>query len=222
MEACVLDHTPGFDLPAQVELPPPDSEGGRGLYLIKTLCDHAGYFRGGGENRLELKKKRLVPGVILDGAAAAGLQSRLDESQATLDLMTEELASAYESLSTIFRFSAELSDQLQPEEFARKWLGEVSKIAAADWFILRLFEEGRGLKLVAGSNPQDLGLRDVLSLENAGVADVSVELRAASFRIDVWFDAAHPVPEADPLFTLAGRGGGFSRPSSSTTGCSGS
>ena len=212
VEACVLDHTPGFELPAQVELPPPDSEGGRGLFLIKTLCDQAGYFRSTGANRLELKKKRQAPGVILDGAAMDGLQSRLNESTATLDLMTEELASAYESLSTIFRFSAELSDQLQPEEFARKWLGEVSKIAAADWFILRLFEEGRGLKLVAASNLQDLGLRDVLSLENAGVRDVSVELRAASLRMDVWFDAAHPVPETDPLFALAGRGGGFSHP----------
>ena len=58
VEACIMDHTPGFDFPEQVELPPPDSEDGRGLYLIKTLTDHAGYFRGRGENRLLLKKKR--------------------------------------------------------------------------------------------------------------------------------------------------------------------
>ena len=140
--------------------------------------------------------------------------SRVEYSvaQATLDLMTEELASAYESLSTIFRFSAELADQPKPEEFARKWLGEVSKIAAADWFVLRLIEEGQGLKLVASSSAPTAGLREVLSLENAGVMDVSVELRAASFRIDVWFDTGHSVPEMDPLFPLAQRGGGFSHP----------
>jgi len=137
------------------------------------------------------------------------LQQQFTESQATLDLMTEELASAYESLSTIFRFSAELAERPKPEEFARKWLGEVSKIAAADWFILRLMEEGQGLKVVASS---ESGSPEILSLENAGEADVSVEMRAASFRMDVWFDSAHPVPEMDPLSRLARQGGGFSHP----------
>jgi serine phosphatase RsbU (regulator of sigma subunit)/anti-sigma regulatory factor (Ser/Thr protein kinase) len=216
VDARVIDHTPGFDMPENVELPPPDSEDGRGLFLIKTLSDAARYYRGHGENCLELKKKRLTPGPLPEAVAPEAtngtLTGRLAESQATLDLMTEELASAYESLSTIFRFSAELADQPKPEEFARKWLGEVSKIAAADWFVLRLIEEGQGLKLVASSSAPTAGLREVLSLENAGVMDVSVELRAASFRIDVWFDTGHSVPEMDPLFPLAQRGGGFSHP----------
>jgi serine phosphatase RsbU (regulator of sigma subunit)/anti-sigma regulatory factor (Ser/Thr protein kinase) len=225
VEAVVIDHTPGFDFPDQVELPPPDSEDGRGLYLIKTLTDHAGYFRGRGENRLQLKKKRQTPAAVPASLPApapvaapapapepAGptWEQQFTESQATLDLMTEELASAYESLSTIFRFSAELAERPKPEEFARKWLGEVSKIAAADWFVLRLMEDGLGLKVVA-SFPELLA-PEVLSLENAGEADVSVEMRAASFRMDVWFDSGHPVPEMDPLSKLALQGGGFSHP----------
>jgi serine phosphatase RsbU (regulator of sigma subunit)/anti-sigma regulatory factor (Ser/Thr protein kinase) len=218
VEACVVDHTPGFDLPEAVELPPPDSENGRGLFLMKALSDQAGYFRGHGENHLVLKKKRLPADPAAASATPApaesageeALRQNLAEARNTLDLMTEELASAYESLATIFRFSAELADQTKPEEFARKWLGEVAKIAAADWFLLRLVDEKVGLQLVACA--PDPGLRPGLSLDNAGIADVSVEMRAASFRMDVWFDAAHPVAEADPLFKLARQGGGFSHP----------
>ena len=214
VEARVQDRGPGFELPDQVELPPPESENGRGLFLIKTLSDEAAYYRGKGENWLVLKKKRLTAGtqpVIPATPVPDNVQTQdLATSEATLELMTEELASAYESLSTIFRFSAELSEQPKPEEFARKWLGEVSKIAAADWFILRLLEEGEGLKVVASS--VDLNGREVLSLENAGETDVSLEMRAASFRMDVWFDPAHPVAAIDPLAKVAGQGSGFAHP----------
>ena len=214
VEARVQDHGPGFELPDQVELPPPDSEDGRGLFLIKTLTDEAAYYRGKGENWLVLRRQRLTPGTPPAIATAPVPDDRqkqqLADSEATLDLMTEELASAYESLSTIFRFSAELSEQPKPEEFARKWLGEVSKIAAADWFILRLMEEGEGLKVVASS--VDLAGREVLSMENAGEGDVSLEMRAASFRMDVWFDPTHPVAAIDPLAKFAGQGSGFAHP----------
>jgi serine phosphatase RsbU (regulator of sigma subunit)/anti-sigma regulatory factor (Ser/Thr protein kinase) len=226
VEARVQDHGPGFDLPDEVELPPPDSEDGRGLFLIKTLTDEAAYYRGRGGNWLVLRKKRQTPGapsappsdvatvvapaVVTVPIADNGWTEKLAASESTLELMTEELASAYESLATIFRFSAELADQPKPEEFARKWLGEVSKIVAADWFILRLFEEGEGLKLVASS--MDMAGLEALSLENAGEADVSLEMRAASFRMDVWFDSAHPVAAVDPLAKLARQGSGFSHP----------
>jgi anti-sigma regulatory factor (Ser/Thr protein kinase) len=56
IELRVTDHTPGFDWPKKVQLPAPDSESGRGLYLIQTLMDSANYFRGNGENILVLRK----------------------------------------------------------------------------------------------------------------------------------------------------------------------
>jgi serine phosphatase RsbU (regulator of sigma subunit) len=71
-------------------------------------------------------------------------------------------------------------------------------------------DEGRGLKVVACA--PDPGLRETLWLETDGSTDVSVEMRAAGSHTDVWFDATHPVAELDPLFKLAGRGGGFSHP----------
>src|SRR5579871_6082733 len=56
IELRVTDHTPGFNFPTKVELPNPDSESGRGLYLIQTVMDSANYFRGHGANILELRK----------------------------------------------------------------------------------------------------------------------------------------------------------------------
>src|SRR5438874_120786 len=37
LELRVTDHTPGFDWPERATLPRPESEGGRGLYLIRSL-----------------------------------------------------------------------------------------------------------------------------------------------------------------------------------------
>src|ERR1044071_7094075 len=50
VELRVNDHTPGFIWPGRVELPDPESERGRGLYLIQSLMDGAEYFRGVGSN----------------------------------------------------------------------------------------------------------------------------------------------------------------------------
>lgn len=54
----VLDHTDGFDWPEKVSLPDPESEGGRGLYLIESLMDSASYVHGPAGNILFLCKKR--------------------------------------------------------------------------------------------------------------------------------------------------------------------
>lgn len=56
IEFWITDHTPGFEWPKHVELPDPESESGRGLYLIQTLMDSAKYFRSPSENILVLRK----------------------------------------------------------------------------------------------------------------------------------------------------------------------
>jgi hypothetical protein len=99
------------------------------------------------------------------GASAASLQARLEEAQSTLDLMTEELASAFESLSAGFRFSAELTGQDSPEVFVRKWPEELLATVQAD---------------------------PVYSLAPAELAKAPVVVRASRARKDVWFDAANP------------------------------
>ncbi len=58
VEFRIHDHTPGFEWPEQIELPPPESESGRGLPLMAARMDYTGYFRGRGENILVLRKHR--------------------------------------------------------------------------------------------------------------------------------------------------------------------
>ena len=58
VEFLVHDHTAGFDWPEKIELPPPESEHGRGLYLIHTVMDSSGYLRGERENILLMRRSR--------------------------------------------------------------------------------------------------------------------------------------------------------------------
>ena len=57
IELRITDHGPGFAWPKTAELPSPDRESGRGLYLIRRLMDSANYLRGTDENVLVLQKK---------------------------------------------------------------------------------------------------------------------------------------------------------------------
>lgn len=200
VEVRVTDHTPGFDPPEQAELPPADSEHGRGIYLIQTLTDHSRYLRGRGENCYVLRKAR-SQGQIAQAAEMSSaspkaipstdLQAKLDEAQSTLELMTEELASAFESLSSVFRFSAELTGQGSPEVFARKWLEELLATVQADWFVFRLTDpDGSGLRLAASSGR--IQAEPVYSLSPPDFERAPVAVRAALSRKDVWFDAANP------------------------------
>jgi len=58
IELRVIDHGHGFAWPANIELPSPEDENGRGLYLIRRLMDSVQYERGNGRNALVLKRKR--------------------------------------------------------------------------------------------------------------------------------------------------------------------
>lgn len=54
----ITDHTCGFVLPDQVELPSFDAERGRGLFLIRTAMDSVGYECGADGNLLTLRMSR--------------------------------------------------------------------------------------------------------------------------------------------------------------------
>ena len=58
IELRITDHGPGFAWPETTDLPDPERESGRGLYLIRTLTDYAAYFRNTDENTLVLRKRR--------------------------------------------------------------------------------------------------------------------------------------------------------------------
>ena len=191
VEVRVTDHTPGFDLPETVELPPPDSEHGRGLFLIKSLTTEAEYLRGRKENCFVLRKRREQPAVAAPELTVEDLKQKLSEADSTLESMTEELASSFESLSAVFRFSSELTGQGNPEALARKWLDELLNTVQADWFVFRLAEpDGSALRLVAQSGR--VAAEPTYSLKPENVALAPVAVRAALERKDVWFDALNP------------------------------
>jgi len=54
----VVDHTSGFDWPEQAKLPPPESERGRGLFLIQAVMSSTQYTRSPSGNTLTLAKIR--------------------------------------------------------------------------------------------------------------------------------------------------------------------
>ena len=58
VELRVNDHTAGFRWPERAQLPEPECERGRGLFLIQCLMDSTGYFRGQRENSLVMRKAR--------------------------------------------------------------------------------------------------------------------------------------------------------------------
>src|SRR5689334_24888967 len=58
IELRVIDHGPGFSWPGEIELPDPEMETGRGLYLIRRVMDSVRYERGAGKNALVLRRKR--------------------------------------------------------------------------------------------------------------------------------------------------------------------
>lgn len=58
IELRITDKTAGFDWPEDVSLPSPDSECGRGLFLIRSVTDRSEYRREPGRNTLVLLKVR--------------------------------------------------------------------------------------------------------------------------------------------------------------------
>ena len=207
VEVRVNDHTPGFDWPVEAELPPDGSESGRGIFLIQNLTDESRYLRGSGENCLVLRKRRSAPAA----AASRDEAEELRDTRHTLDLMTEELASSYESLSAIFRFTAELQGVVDVEEFIPRWLGELLTITESHWFVLRLSDNASRRLRVVASSAKDWSSGPV-SLEASSPPSDFVEVKAASHHHDVWFDAAAPLSPTDPLADLARGGCGFAHP----------
>jgi serine phosphatase RsbU (regulator of sigma subunit)/anti-sigma regulatory factor (Ser/Thr protein kinase) len=192
IEMRVFDHTGGFELPRNFELPPPESEQGRGLYLIHAVMDTVDYLQGREVNCLFMGKLCSHRGEL---HPPEELREKLGESEQIITDMAEELSFCYESLSAIFRCSADLGRTNDIAEFSQRLLTDLSQITSADWFVLRLVgREGRFLEVFAASDPA-LKLAP-LDLRGGGH---SVELEAAEKRQDFWFDHHRPLEPNDPL-----------------------
>ncbi|MDB6066599.1 MAG: Protein serine/threonine phosphatase [Pedosphaera sp.] len=198
IEFRVHDHTPGFDWPVKIQLPEPESESGRGLYLIHSLMDRAGYFRGQNENMLVMSKRRpagLSPGYAESLEAQA---RKLAENDVVIHELLEELSSCYESLSAIFRYSTEQGKPGSLKEFAERLFRDLLQIMAAEWFVLRLVPRDEGLLAVFAASEPALGL-EPLTIPDPGGQAQSVEIEAALKRQPVWFDSHGPKSTEEAL-----------------------
>ncbi|MCC6231589.1 MAG: SpoIIE family protein phosphatase [Verrucomicrobiales bacterium] len=207
VELRVIDHTPGFELPDQSVLPDPFDEGGRGLYLMRTLSDSLKYLRGPDENCLVVRRQRSADG---PGESTADITAEHAMLQATLHTMTEEIATSYEILSAIFRFTEELNQGVGDTGFIERWLCELAQITGADWHILRLVDAtGRCLAVSHTSHPT--ANLDPIHLDTLSTS-CSVEVKAVTGHQDVWFDAQEPPSARDPLRCLGPELAGFAHP----------
>lgn len=199
-EIRLTDHTSGFDYPESVELPDAMSEGGRGLFLMETVCDSVQYLQGRGVNCMILRKRREEPGEVRDVQRELdGLRGEVAELNEALDGMTEELASSYESLAAIFKFSRELGNQRDLSDFARLLLDHLRKITESDWYVLRI--KGRDGKLSAFALSDESREFSAIDLSVESMPAVSCERQSAAERQDFWLEGWKD--ESDPLAVFA-------------------
>ena len=197
VELRVTDHTKGFALPSEIELPDPESESGRGLFLIRTLMDEVDYLRGSSSNCMTLRKVLSPSSALLVSSPAANweqMRIKLNESEQIITDMAEELSFCYEGLSAIFRCSSELGGNKSRKEFSDKLLHELAQIASADWFVLRLVSpDGAHLSVLSASD-SDFDL-EPLALSETGAAEAEAALKQQ----DVWLDGQRAWAAHDPL-----------------------
>lgn len=202
LEARVTDHTPGFDLPDAPELPDLESEGGRGLFLIRALTDHAAYLRGKDENQLILRKRcaRTTPASRAD---IAEIQRLLAESEQAVEQMGEELSSSYESLVAIFRYSAELGQDTDLREFSRRLVADLRQLTESDLAVLRLVNGARLETFMVSAADGHA----CTGLDRPVEGGSGVEAEALRSREDIWIGAGNPLAEQDPLSPVNPRSG---------------
>lgn len=204
IELRVNDHTAGFELPEEMLLPDFEKESGRGLFLINSLMDRVQYLRGRGQNCLVMRRKRKgkTRPVVSASARISELERRLEESEKVIRDMAEELSFCYESLSAIFRCSADLGKSEDLEDFASRLLTDLAQITSAEWFVFRMAGRGQNTLEVFTASKPSLKL-PALGL-GQGENGSSVEAEAALAREDVWFDHLNPLNAGDPLAQLEG------------------
>jgi serine phosphatase RsbU (regulator of sigma subunit)/anti-sigma regulatory factor (Ser/Thr protein kinase) len=214
IELRVTDHTPGFDWPERVKLPPLESEGGRGLFVIHSLMDEAAYLRGQDENNLVMRKSRCIQGYRHATAAPASLDAayhKLVESERVIGDMTRELCFRSETLAAIFHWSAELGRTNDLGDFSQRLLTDLLHISSTDWFVLRVVPADQPNLVVLSASEPALRLPP-LPVPTASQPNLPAEAEAAATRRDVWFDRGRPLARSDPLVAVKPDSLGLVRP----------
>jgi serine phosphatase RsbU (regulator of sigma subunit)/anti-sigma regulatory factor (Ser/Thr protein kinase) len=198
--ANIIDQTEGFDWPDTVSLPDDNSESGRGLFILEALTTARAYHRSRGRNTLTLERETALPYAL---SPAPANDPVLEE---TLDSMTEELSACYESLSAIFRFTAEARQTTTLTDFADRLLRHLATITGADYGMLRVVN-GPDLTTLANHSCHGPASCPV------GQSPYPMEAAAVSSRQDQWIEPSsapdqpqaglvHPFYHEDELMGL--------------------
>jgi serine phosphatase RsbU (regulator of sigma subunit)/anti-sigma regulatory factor (Ser/Thr protein kinase) len=233
LEMHVVDHTEGFNWPDKVELPAPQQENGRGLFIIRSVMEQVAYLRGTEENRLVLRKTLKAHRAGQAALSPQDLQQKLALSEEVIGTMAKELCFRSEALAAIFRCTSELGKTNAVEELSYRLLADLLQIVAADWFILRLVPKDEKSRLLLTKSSQPGLTLDPICLEpERGMAANSVkatirsrqhsiessfvggcaELQAAVSRKDVFFGPQNPLAPDDPLAQKLPRSVGLVQP----------
>jgi serine phosphatase RsbU (regulator of sigma subunit)/anti-sigma regulatory factor (Ser/Thr protein kinase) len=202
IELRVTDHTPGFNWPKKVVLPPPSSERGRGLFIIYSTMTEVSYMRGTDENVLVMRLTRSggdAPSA--EGSAtlsADEARRQLVESKRTTEGLVRELAFRSEVLSMIFRWCGELGRPNETTGFEMRLLQDILRLTAADWYVLRLISPTtRDLTVAAVSVPE--WLSGELDLPAIDAPPRGIEATVAASQESVAFDARKYLGPLEPL-----------------------
>jgi serine phosphatase RsbU (regulator of sigma subunit)/anti-sigma regulatory factor (Ser/Thr protein kinase) len=198
IECRVADRTQGFEWPKEISLPEPGSESGRGLFIIHSVSDQAGYLRGQDQNVLFFRHAR----------TSRPSDNHQVERDAILEQMVEELSSCYESLAAIFRHSAATHEAAQLKTFAQNLLQDVQRIVGADWFVLRLASADQAALNVFAQSHNELELQPIALAWGEGAA-ASPEAQAVASRRPVWFDGS---PASSPQSPTQAESSGMVHP----------
>lgn len=201
IELRVTDHTDGFVWPERITLPPPTSERGRGLFIIHSTMDEVSYLRGSEENILVMRLARNGGNPPARGSATLSADEarlQLTECKRTMDGLVRELAFRSETLTTVFRWCAELGRTTETEGFEARLLDDLLRLTAADWYVLRLVSPiTRDLAVAAISEPQ--WKSGMLELPVANGTFRGLESAVAASQEASAFDARKCPTKSEPL-----------------------
>lgn len=204
----IHDRTAGTEWPEEAQLPGDDSEGGRGIYLIQKLTDYSDYRKGRYGNSLTMRRSSqslethsLASRSCEQEDDVFALRTTVESLEGTLDAMTEELSSCYESLSAIFHFSSELGQTQKTKDFAKRLLDHVLTIVEAEWFVFRQYFSDRDCLVLLSASDEALQLEDLRVCSETD--DLGIELKAVRSRQDEWLSAGEDASPTEPLHAVA-------------------
>ena len=204
VEFRIHDHTEGFELPREVNLPMSECESGRGIFIIQSIMDSVSYERGRGKNCLIMSRQRgnaQTDTLECSRESFNEISRKLAESEQVISEMAEELSSCYETLSAIFRCGTELGKTNNVHEFSRSLCNDLLQITNSDWYVLRVTHNADSRLTLYSASDATLRLPPI-SIPGSSAGNEtfrSAELKAVASKNDVWFNSKAPLHGSDPL-----------------------